>query len=310
MRIQPTTGSLDPSPSRWRLPGALWLCATLAGTFYYLLHIQPQLANDFFWPHYNSSGYQTFLIDALNQLLETSDDEATVDLGSVMLDARYDGLLTTAIAHPTYAMALLTTKLPSLDFAITSLRNTSIDMVLWLPTPYCWVDFNKSFELAHTEARQDRCRHQYGTNGAVYLEAVARNIDWTAFLVGYGGPETLFWSAILSGLEASTRGVHWLDTVAATTTSVPDEVAFWQRHGIQRFCYQWQNLRLPGLVETATLVNALGPGSSSHFYEPLAMDLYPTTMCNLSLIRDTPNYILNTTCFGMPPQSFDDYSCL
>ncbi|KDO19411.1 hypothetical protein SPRG_15491 [Saprolegnia parasitica CBS 223.65] len=239
MRIQPTTGLFDLSPRRWRLAGALWLCATLAGSIYYLLLVQPRLANDLLWSNYNASGYQTFLVDALNQLLETTHDASSADLSAVMLEARYDSLLTTAIAHPT-------------------LRNMSLDMIEWLPTQYCWVDLDKAFELAHTERRQERCQQQYATNGAVYLEAIFRNIDWDAYIATYGGPNSNFWFAIVSGLEASVRGVRWLQSVATAKTTVADEVAHWQSFGVTGFRFQYQNGHHPGLVETATLVNALG----------------------------------------------------
>ncbi|EQC27747.1 hypothetical protein SDRG_14496 [Saprolegnia diclina VS20] len=302
--------------------GVLWLWLVLAGNIYCLLYVfGPRLANDLFWPHYNASGYQAYVVDALNELLETAPDASSVDLSVVTTEARYDSLLTTTMVHPTYTMALLTTKLSSLDHAVTRLRNMSLDNVLWLPTQYCWVDFNKSLELAHTATRQERCRRQYAANGAVYFEAVARNMDYVAFTTT-PDPNLCFLLAIQRGLEASSVGVRWLDSVAHVTTTVGEEVAAWQLHGITAFRYQWQNVLVPRLDEAATLVNALGiessltlksiasshgAGSSDAFSGSFAVDVNSVCACNMSLIRDTPNF-LNTTCVETLAQPFEAYT--
>ncbi|EQC27650.1 hypothetical protein SDRG_14560 [Saprolegnia diclina VS20] len=323
-RVQPTVSANPRGRWHWSslLLGSLWLSATLAASVCYLRLLQPPLANDLLWPYYNASGYQTFLIDLLNTLLETTPDTSSVDLQSVALEGHYDSLLTSAIVHPTYAMALLTTKLTALEFAITSLRNLSENAQLFqLPTQYCWVDFNQSFELAHTDARQARCHRQYAANGAVYLESLLRNTNWKA-AVAASATSTNFWFAIESGLEASAMGARWLDAVAAVTTSVQDEATVWRSHGIDSYSYQWQNIKRPGLVETATLVNALGlqtsvvlksvvrtngPWVMSLFSPSLLDDIRLVSGCNASLLRGAPHYVLNTLCDGRVPVSFESF---
>ncbi|EQC27671.1 hypothetical protein SDRG_14579 [Saprolegnia diclina VS20] len=325
MRVQPA----PPHELRSRhqrasmLLGMTWLCMTLAGSVYYLFLLQPPLANNLLWPHFNASGYQAFLIDILNALLETAPDGSTVDLHLVMLEARYSSLLATAVVHPTYAMALASAKLTTLPGAIARLRNTSVDDNLMAqPTQYCWVDFNKAFELAHTAARQQRCLAQYAANGAVYLESVLRNTDRHAFAAAYHTPGSNYEIAILRGLEGTVAGVEWLDAIASVATSVDEEVAYWQRHGIGAFRYQWHNLFLPGLVETVTLRNVFGletsvilkstvesqgPWTTVVFSPPFVLDLLFAGHCNASLIRGTPDDILNTWCDGQSPRPFESF---
>ncbi|EQC28288.1 hypothetical protein SDRG_13969 [Saprolegnia diclina VS20] len=190
------------------------------------------------------------------------------------------------------------------------------------PTQYCWVDFNKAFELAHTAARQQRCLAQYDANGAVYLESVLRNTDRHAFAAAYHTPGSNYEIAILRGLEGTVAGVEWLDAIASVATSVDEEVAYWQRHGIGAFRYQWHNLFLPGLVETVTLRNVFGletsvilkstvesqgPWTTVVFSPPFVLDLLFAGHCNASLIRGTPDDILNTWCDGQSPRPFESF---
>ncbi|EQC27632.1 hypothetical protein SDRG_14543 [Saprolegnia diclina VS20] len=328
MQVAPLATALPSENERSdRMPkalGLLWLWLVLVPSFYYLTLLQPHLANDLFWPNYNASGYQIFVIDLLNALLESTPDASTVDLSLEMVDARYDGVLPNAMVHPTYAMALLTTSRSSLEGAIISLRNTSLNSVHWLPTQYCWIDFDKTFELAYTESRQKRCFHRYAANGAVYLEAVYRNMDWSAYVAKYGSRNSNLWWAILRGLESSQRGVDWMKTVASVSTLVPAEVVYWQRAGIEVFHYQWQSVELPGLVETATLLNALGiptsltlksiehsqgPGLSISFYESFLLGIWVAGSSNASLIRGSSDYFLNSTLsLGAPPLSLENFA--
>ncbi|RQM25968.1 hypothetical protein B5M09_000805 [Aphanomyces astaci] len=67
---------------------------------------------------------------------------------------------------------------------------------LGLPTQYCWVDFDKTFEMAHTAARQARCASMYHANAAVHYEAMLRNIPWAKWETSFGGPNGSFTRAI------------------------------------------------------------------------------------------------------------------
>ncbi|KDO25728.1 hypothetical protein SPRG_09027 [Saprolegnia parasitica CBS 223.65] len=296
------------------MAGVLWVTLTLAGSIYYLYLLQPRFANDLIWPFYNTSGYRIFFVDVLNAFLETAPDGSLIDVGSIALEGRYEGVLVDATVHPTYAMSLLAAKLTTLEFAIGSLRNLSVANVPWLPTAYCWVDLHQAFELAHTEMRQQRCRDRYAANGAVYLEAILRNTDYNAFLDRFGGNDSAYGYAIERGLMASARGVAFLDSLLRVRTTVADEAVVWRQCGITRFCYEWQNAQLPAVVETATIMNALGVATpltlkstarnigawtSSAFHRIWFMDLVDVYTC--SLIRDTLDYYGNGSCYSYLP---------
>ncbi|EQC24838.1 hypothetical protein SDRG_17270 [Saprolegnia diclina VS20] len=290
---------------------SLWFVASVALSFHYLGVVQPLLASDLLWLDYNTTGYQAFVIDLLNQVLETAPDASTVDIGAVAIERSYALPVIETIVHPTYAMSLLTAKLTGLDYAIASLRNTTIEKLLSLPTQYCYVDFARVFEMAHTAERQARCNTQYTANGAVYLDAILRNTDGHVFLKAFGGPNSPLSVALLHDLEASTVGQLWLQAVASVATTVSQEAFLWQSHGITNFRYQWQNRHLPGLVETATLVNALGliesvslksiaysegPGTSSVFSSAFSLGVEYAGHCNKSLLRSTSEHAWKGPC--------------
>ncbi|OQS03739.1 hypothetical protein THRCLA_21080 [Thraustotheca clavata] len=83
-------------------------------------------------------------------------------------------------------------KLVDLEFVVLILRTIPAG---WAKNPMmqqCWVDFNKTREVAHTDARQARCASKYTNNGAVYYESMLRNINMTDFFVKYSGPDNIF----------------------------------------------------------------------------------------------------------------------
>ncbi|OQR80833.1 hypothetical protein THRCLA_23438 [Thraustotheca clavata] len=179
-------------------------------------------------------------------------------------------------------------------------------------TQYCWVDFNKTFAIAHTSARQARCAASYSINGAVYLESLLRNTNWTQFEISWGN---YFDIAVLSALRASSFGLLWIkqtqDVYLRTSTS--DEIAYWIQQGIKHYTLQWQNRWRTGISETMLIENALGwqkqftikslqhgtgPWTSLTFYWFPYNTMWLMTILNRSLVAESSNYFRANTASG------------
>ncbi|RQM21390.1 hypothetical protein B5M09_005792 [Aphanomyces astaci] len=90
---------------------------------------------------------------------------------------------------------------------------------------HCWVDFGQRWEMAHTEARQLRCHMHDVTNGAVYIESMLRNTDWSSCASCWG---TAFDAPYRNELHKSVSGLAWLATVQSEAwLTVPDEARYW-----------------------------------------------------------------------------------
>ncbi|ETV73950.1 hypothetical protein H257_11267 [Aphanomyces astaci] len=77
------------------------------------------------------------------------------------------------------------------------------------------------WEMAHTEARQLRCHMHDVTNGAVYIESMLRNTDWSSCASCWG---TAFDAPYRNELHKSVSGLAWLATVQSEAwLTVPDE---------------------------------------------------------------------------------------
>ncbi|EQC29809.1 hypothetical protein SDRG_12355 [Saprolegnia diclina VS20] len=291
------------------LCSALSMCVSIAAGIYYLGLLAPAFANDLWWPEYNTTGYEAFLIDAANTLLAPTSVESTIfDLLSprAMQRRDYSASPTRVSMHATYTRYLLLTNLTSLTYAVTNLRTLPASDALWVGAQYCYVDFERVFEIAHTAKRQARCALRYRHNSAVYLESVLRNIPWDAFLAVYGGVGGMFTVGLQNGLEATAFGQAWLRNTANAwhRTSVADEVALWAANNLTTFTMMWQNAAETGLQEVVALQNALGltfdvvvkdspfqrtGWTSLYAYWFFYNDLYFMQLCNQSLIATSPN---------------------
>ncbi|OQR88008.1 hypothetical protein ACHHYP_07706 [Achlya hypogyna] len=287
--------------------GLVWMWLSLGTSLWYLDVYRPSAANDFGWPYYNASGYQSFLVDTVNHLL-TLRALGVIDLSSVATERSYSSPLIAPSVHPTYASAMATASRTTLTSAISSLRNTSAADAYWLPTQYCWVDFDQRWQLAHTTKRQQRCQVDMVTNAAVYLEAVLRNVPWDDFIYLFGDE---FAVAFESELQASAAGVSWLASTSAPNTTVATEASLWQSHGLKIFWLQWQNNVLTGVTETLLIESALGvvqtmvlkgiantygPWTSVVFNGLLVVEMDFAVDCNASLIRNAVTTVYNSTC--------------
>ncbi|OQR87536.1 hypothetical protein THRCLA_10450, partial [Thraustotheca clavata] len=299
----------------------LWLWSSLGLSVWYLSYFQPYFENNLLWYEFNTSGYQTFFVDCINGLLELQNKTTMSKLG---MERNYASPWITPLLHPAYPMALLTTKLISLEHAILSIRNTTPVALLWSPMHYCWFDFNQTWEIAHSIQRQRRCQFRYNENGAVYLETILRNTNW-AKMISLSYAQS--WHAgLFDGIQLSPMGSSYLKAISTANTTLQDEVKYWQSYNITKYQMQWQDYFFPGLDETITIVNANGISlpvilksipsrggysNSFRFSTYFGFDLWTiASSCNFSLIRNTPNYFIGKECGGINVTSFEDFSYL
>ncbi|EQC28790.1 hypothetical protein SDRG_13472 [Saprolegnia diclina VS20] len=316
LRVVPRSALEGPTLPTHRT-GCVHLCAgaasvllSLAAGLYYLALLTPILANDLFWPQYNVSGYEAFLIDLTNLALKAHDETPLDLLGpAAVLPTLYNSASGSVNVPATYARSLLLGSYTSIEHAVLALRHLDASGSLWICSQYCWVDFAHVFEIAHTSARQTRCAQRYATNAAAYVESVLRNVDFAAFLANYGGPGNLFTMGLQTGLEESAYGRQWLTTTgtALSTTTFESEVAYWRQCGLTSFALPWQNSYDAGIQETISIRNAIGIAQDVLIKNvPYRMatwttinlnwffynDVYYMQLCNQSLIANTTNYFL------------------
>ncbi|KAF0703085.1 Aste57867_7699 [Aphanomyces stellatus] len=239
--------------------GFAYLALTVGLSIYALVGMERSTMNDYYWPDFNASGIQTFLADVYNQQLPYvyNGSLATLELNRSMAMYKDYSRSTTAIdTNPSRARSLLLTNISLLQ-VVVALRNTSFSSKLWLMTPHCWVDFNRSFELAHTDARQQRCITHDLHNGAVYFEALVRN-SYHMDMVRSQAYSAVNYS-IFTAVGATVPGQEWLQrTLNATWLPVADEITSWQAVGISSWQTQLENDIQRGIQDTITIENALG----------------------------------------------------
>ncbi|OQR89142.1 hypothetical protein ACHHYP_06454, partial [Achlya hypogyna] len=145
-------------------------------------------------------------------------------------------------------------ELNSVAAAIAGLRTSDACEAPWIFTPYCYLDFGRTWPVAHSTRRQVRCETMTA-NGAVYLDAVLRNVDWDAWRDCWGAA---FDVAFGNELQRSAAGQRWLAATASVQTTVDAEAAIWTQHGIDRFDTQWQNYKRIGVMNSYAITNAYG----------------------------------------------------
>ncbi|KDO21463.1 hypothetical protein SPRG_12506 [Saprolegnia parasitica CBS 223.65] len=300
------------------IAGCVYVLFSLSCGLWFLVYLTPCFRNDLWWPDYNLSGHQAFLIDVLNRVLATT-PVATFPITNSLpgVQKGYNGSSSVTTVYPTYARQLALHDLSSIEYAVANLRLLSASWSMRMNTQHCYVDFNRTFTVAHTAERAARCDAKYRANGAVYLEATLRNVDWNDFLTIWAGPNMPFTVAIQLGLEETEAGRRWLATTASahTNTSVDAEIAYWRSFNITTFVLQWQNRWQTGMTETVALTNALGmplsttikslsrvtgPWTSQNlFYMPLN-DLWVMQGLNRSLVWGTSKYVGANISASMP----------
>ncbi|EQC26772.1 hypothetical protein SDRG_15422 [Saprolegnia diclina VS20] len=200
-RVAPATAVTEDSALlRCRLlvvAGLVYLVTSLGVGLWYLALLSPSLANDLWWAGFTPTGDEALLIDLVNaQLALVATSTLNIYAADATMHKRYNMSTATTTVSPTYARRVILTELTSIEYAVPQLRTLGASWSMRVNTQHCWVDFNQTFEIAHTEGRQQRCKDQFATNGAVYLEAILRNVIWTDFQAIWGGDGAPFTVAI------------------------------------------------------------------------------------------------------------------
>ncbi|KAF0719127.1 Aste57867_1265 [Aphanomyces stellatus] len=244
------------------IAGCVYLGMTIALSLCALSLAQESASNDYYWPGYNTTGTQTFLADLFNaklsiQLGLDNTNATMIDTSTSFLYKDYTQEDTLIDANPSLARILLLGNIP-LPRVIATLRNNSFNTNIKLNTPYCWVDFTRTFELAHTTRRQVRCAIHDMENGAVYLEALLRNTA-ISDLVSSQFFAALNYS-VFDALTYSTVGQSWLATILSHTIDpvITNEVAFWTQAGVTRWQSQVINAYQRNIENSIGIQNALG----------------------------------------------------
>ncbi|RHY27343.1 hypothetical protein DYB32_006849 [Aphanomyces invadans] len=277
----------------------------------YLGHVRPSLANDYWWPDFNSTGVQTFLGDVYNaQLTQGRTGEFHLFHEDVVYSTKSYRTDDTRIEwSASYGRQILLDNIP-LDAAVTALRLRSFESSFLMAAQYCWLDFNRDFAMAHTFKRQRRCDATKRDNAAVYLEAVIRNCPAHAMYTATQSQQLD--ATILEAVRMSPAGLHWIDAMERHHMQpVPDEVLYWTTRGLQRWKTPLQNLFQDGIDDTIQIRNALGYeqsmqikkvskyGRSIGRWTTLAAnvgiwnDLYTCQALNASLILNANNSVVN-----------------
>ncbi|KAH9109197.1 hypothetical protein AeMF1_015701, partial [Aphanomyces euteiches] len=237
------------------ISGLVYLVFTLILSFYYLTILSPCLSNDLWWSNFNASGIQSYLIDVVNAQLNLGVN-GSIDLTSNTygIQKDYSQSYTPIELSIAYPRLLLDTMSNDLATFVSALRQ--VDGPDAIISQFCWVDFNRTWEVAHTVGRQKRCKDRYANNGAVYFEPVVRLVDWNAWIVTkYGG---YFNTTIGDALNKTLQGRQWLANTPYSFVNTDSEVALWRKNGITRYTLQYTNSFTWGVGETVSVQYAFG----------------------------------------------------
>ncbi|KDO33567.1 hypothetical protein SPRG_19199 [Saprolegnia parasitica CBS 223.65] len=253
----------------------------MGASLYFLDIVGPGLSNDLFWPNFDPTSAQTYLIDVFNRHLSVT-NASEIDLfdPSQAILKTYGLPSTTAFAKPTYPRMRTLVEYTSVADAIVGFQSLDPGYVFNLMTLYCWADFEKRWELAHTAARQARCASGMADNGAVYLEAYLRNVRWDAWYAVYGAS---FEFGVSDAIVVTSEGRDWYKSLQNAYQSLDDEEAYWTSHQISHFQLQWSNDYQFGVKESISLNWAF------------LSDLWGAVALNASLVRSAPNFMGDTT---------------
>ncbi|KAF0698990.1 Aste57867_10412 [Aphanomyces stellatus] len=315
--VVPIAGSLPEPVISFALPkfakataGILYVVGSCAASVYYLALLLPSVANDLWWPNFNSTGLQTFVADVFNarlQLDQTGPFPLLDDAGTIV-QKDYATATTFIDIPPTSARLVLLANL-SFDVVVVAMRQTSLDVNLQMFASYCWADYSRRFEVAHTSGQQRRCDQHEQTNAAAYFESLVRNIDVTD-LFGSAAVDTQYESALFNPIASmSTDGAMWVQSMKSHEwLAVVDEVAYWQAQNLWLWATDMQNYILEGLDDTIMIRNALGMTQAftinriapivrglslwTTFIDSVGFlnDVQVAVSVNMSVVRQAPDY--------------------
>ncbi|EQC38786.1 hypothetical protein SDRG_03745 [Saprolegnia diclina VS20] len=235
--------------------GALYFLGSVALSLLALSAMQPYLENDYLWPSFATSLVSTALVQIFNAQLSLMAANATFDLlnpiNVVLLPSR-DVRIGAA-----YARRIVHEELKAPADAIASLRSYDVADLTYLMSGYCWADLRQRYSLAHTAVRATRCATRYGANGAVYLEAILRNVNFAVWYDAFGSQFDLHIAQPIA--KDFADGPAWVEALHAhAPLAILDEVDVWSSYQIWIFQLQYANRVQTGLLETIGIGNALG----------------------------------------------------
>ncbi|KAF0695060.1 Aste57867_14098 [Aphanomyces stellatus] len=299
--------------------GIAYAVGAVVGCVSYIQVTTVNLSNDLFWATANVSGTLGFTASWWNRqlVLGVTQDIMAMNTDAVNLDGSFDnGDATNKVKGArNFGPMVQSTDLTSMEAVIAGLRKTDGCTVPWIFTQYCFVDFNQRWEMANSAARQERCQSMTA-NGAVFLDAILRNVDFEQFYTCWG---PAFDIAFGTELQMTSVGQTWQVMISSAAKLAPqDEIAVWKSHQITHFVTQWQNFKQIGLHNSYSVRNAYGVSypftlqdqtstfrldlqTTYKMYWGLANDLLAvmapntTSLSGQSLIRSSPNFAFVNT---------------
>ncbi|KAH9110074.1 hypothetical protein LEN26_012553 [Aphanomyces euteiches] len=235
--------------------GAIYVIMSVAFSFQFVLIMEDSATNDYYWPGFNTSGIQAFLSDMYNRQQSTLSAVEQLDQ-TMAIYKDYSGSNTFVGVNPSKGRSVLLGNI-SLELAIIAVRGLPFGAFLDMASPYCWVDFNRSFELALTATRQRRCILRDVANAAVYLESILRNCDSQTVTSSFVFP--FMNSSIFSAMQRFPGGNEWVESIFSRNwLSQSDELKAWHNAGFSYWKTQLTNAHQASVDESLVIINALG----------------------------------------------------
>ncbi|KAF0699896.1 Aste57867_9554 [Aphanomyces stellatus] len=232
--------------------GPLYTLSSAALGCYVLTLFQPYMDNDYFWTKFTSASTSHVVVPIVNSQLLVGPSAPSLDMLASML-APSEMLNQMSSVHP---RLLMYQDLTAVEAGIAGLRRLDLSLMTFLPTKYCWADLHGRWEMGATTGNQARCVARDFNNGAVYLEAVLRNIDLTTW---WQQNQQRFNVRVINPISSTPEGPAWVAGLRNhVLESVSDEASTWRRHNITYFQLLYSNHFQIGLQETIQVKNAFG----------------------------------------------------
>ncbi|OQR89118.1 hypothetical protein THRCLA_22743 [Thraustotheca clavata] len=303
----------------WEIGGIIYVIFSVIGSYTFIYVSDTAMTNDFWWDSFNSSGHETFLTTLFSTQLQVLGADSSLDLTKFEHadNSNLYNTTSTTFSYPVLYSTMIQDEINTLFNVVQGLRQMNGCQIPWIATYFCYVDFNRTWEMAISTSIQQRCLSRDIYNGAVYLEAFLRNVNWFELNTCW---EDSIEIAVLSYLRTSVQGIQWIQAVSNNTLSIISEVSYWNQQGISNFTTQWQNYKALGIIESFSIQNAFGlsypitlkySNTSMHtnmqtsfkMQWPFASQLWAlsfnySTVSGASLVRQSPQYAFaNTTMF-------------
>ncbi|EQC38782.1 hypothetical protein SDRG_03741 [Saprolegnia diclina VS20] len=295
--------------------GIAYALTSVLLSVYALRLLSPYLSNDALWASFAETAVP--LVQSFNDALALSASNVSFNLLDRSVARWHRTRPSQVLVSAIYARKVLFEDMSVPLAAISALRTYDVSRLSYLMTGYCYVDLARRWSLAHTDRRMQRCAERYTDNGAVYLEAILRNVEFDEW---YASNAASFDASIGNGVATSPGGDAWLASLHNDTwRPLPDELRVWTDAGIKAFTLQYANRIRTGINEGIGVANALGLAhtlslktipsadmgtfwTTSYLFAGLQTD-WNALPFNTSLVRSTPNF------FGFSyPNVLEDYN--